>query len=532
MKIKSIPRQLLLLLSLAIGVAVFTSAAFYSTLKKSLKDSTLMTRSVMEELDGNYELLSRFSAGQSALQSLLSQKDPDALEAGIKQLESNQKETLDFISARGEAGRPILDPFNRLSEQSKLVINQLLTGNGSAAYELFLSAYSPQYETVLKAAREFQKQAQKLTTLRLGEQEQKISTAVRWRATGIGVLLLALTITGWRMKRGIAHGLNEIVSHLSTVSEMLASNSAQITGAAQSLAEGASEQAASLEETSASLEEMSSMTRRNADNAQSAKTLAAQTRAAAETGAGDMTAMSGAMDAIKVSSGEVAKIIKTIDEIAFQTNILALNAAVEAARAGEAGMGFAVVADEVRNLAQRSAQAAKETAAKIEDAILKSDRGVEISGKVGASLQEIVAKARQVDQLVAEIATASSEQSQGISQVNTAVTQMDKVTQSNAASAEESAAAAEELNTQAALQKSAVNQLLALVGGSGRQRKEPSPTHKHGLPEVSPLDSARVSHSRNTPTTGLSVPHPVPSRQGAMTTQNGELPMVGGFKDF
>lgn len=211
------------------------------------------------------------------------------------------------------------------------------------------------------------------------------------------------------------------------------------------------------------------MTRRNAEHAQKANDLAKQARTAADKGVGHMQAMNKAMEGIKASGDDIAKIIKTIDEIAFQTNILALNAAVEAARAGEAGMGFAVVADEVRNLAQRSAQAAKETATKIEGAIIKSTQGVEISGDVAQTLNEIVIKARQVDELAAEVAGASREQTQGITQINAAVSEMDKVTQSNAAGAEESSAAAEELNAQADTLKHSVMELLRLVGGSRRE---------------------------------------------------------------
>jgi methyl-accepting chemotaxis protein len=210
---------------------------------------------------------------------------------------------------------------------------------------------------------------------------------------------------------------------------------------------------------------MASMTKRNADSAQRANSLAREASATAAAGAVDMQAMAVAMGDIKAASDDIAKIIKTIDEIAFQTNILALNAAVEAARAGEAGMGFAVVADEVRNLAQRSAVAAKETATKIEGAIRKTALGVSLSDKVALTLQEIVTKAKQVDELVTEVATASREQTQGIEQVNTAVSQIDKVTQSNAANAEESASAAEEMSAQTEALKEAVAELLALVNG-------------------------------------------------------------------
>ena len=224
------------------------------------------------------------------------------------------------------------------------------------------------------------------------------------------------------------------------------------------------------------------MTKRNSENANQAKSLAGETRAAADTGATDMEEMKLAMAAIKSSSDDISKIIKTIDEIAFQTNILALNAAVEAARAGEAGMGFAVVAEEVRNLAQRSAQSAKETAGKIEDSVKKSENGVQICAKVASSLAEIVAKARQVDTLVAEIATASREQTQGIEQVNTAVSQMDKVTQSNAANAEESASSAEELSSQAIVLQESVGDLLSIVDGASANRPERQAAMTASLP--------------------------------------------------
>jgi methyl-accepting chemotaxis protein len=243
------------------------------------------------------------------------------------------------------------------------------------------------------------------------------------------------------------------------------SASGHVSQASQTLADGASEQAASLEETSASLEEMSSMTERSAVNADKAKTIATEARNVAEDGDRHMQQMIVSMDAIKASSDEIAKIIKTIDEIAFQTNILALNAAVEAARAGEAGMGFAVVADEVRNLAQRSALAARETADKIEDSIRKSQEGVRISSSVAQNLKNIVEKIRAVDELVGEIATASKEQNQGITQINVAVLQIDKVTQNNAASAEESAAASEQLYAQAEELKSSVERTLTLIEG-------------------------------------------------------------------
>ena len=210
------------------------------------------------------------------------------------------------------------------------------------------------------------------------------------------------------------------------------------------------------------------MTKRNAESAGTAREVANQTRVAAESGTTGMLSMTSAMDAIKASSVNTAKIIRTIDDIAFQTNLLALNAAVEAARAGEAGAGFAVVAEEVRSLAQRSTQAARETSEKIQDSIQKSEHGVSISAEVAKTLAEIVTRARRVDELISEIASASKEQSTGVDQVVIAVSQMEKVTQSTAAGAEECASAAEQLNAQAIAQDSIVGRLRSLAGTTGK----------------------------------------------------------------
>jgi methyl-accepting chemotaxis protein len=252
---------------------------------------------------------------------------------------------------------------------------------------------------------------------------------------------------------------------------------------------------------------MSSMTGRNTDSAQQAKAISNETRASAETGVRKMTEMRGAMNDIKNSSDDVAKIVMTIDEIAFQTNILALNAAVEAARAGDAGAGFAVVADEVRALAQRAAQAAKETASKIDAAIQKSRQGVAMSDNVALSLTEIVEKARKMDALVAEIAQASTEQRQGIGQVNTAVGQMDKVTQANASNAEETAAAAEELNAQAAMLRENVDDLMKLVGRNSSTT--PPATAPATAPVVASAPPAKAAPARK--------PVPAPVRRGLAT---------------
>ncbi len=297
------------------------------------------------------------------------------------------------------------------------------------------------------------------------------SASARYRLVSrlsLGMLIAGVvlgTVAGWIMVRRLSGALESVATTLHAGADQTASAADQVSTASQTLAQGTSDQAASLEQTSASLEEIASRTRLNAENAQEAKGVASRARHSAEEGAQDVRDLNAAMADIKSSSDSIATIIKTIDEIAFQTNILALNAAVEAARAGESGKGFAVVAEEVRVLAQRSAQAASETAGRIQDSIGRSGRGVELSERVAHRLNDILEEVRRVDELVASISAANQAQSEGLTQLNAVVGLMDSTTQSNAASAEESASAAEELSAQAQSLRASVVTLRTLIDG-------------------------------------------------------------------
>ena len=277
----------------------------------------------------------------------------------------------------------------------------------------------------------------------------------------------ASILLGVLVTRSIMRPVNRVVAVLTSGSEQVNAAADQLARAGQEMAAGASEQAASLEEVSSSLEEMSAMTTQNVDATRQASEEAAQTRDSAADGVAAMAEIAGAIAAIKVSSEATARIIKTIDEIAFQTNILALNAAVEAARAGDAGKGFAVVAEEVRNLAHRSADAARSTADLIEEARANADRGVEVIERTGQTFGGIVERATKVADLAATVNVAGEQEAIGISQISTAVIQLDQVTQTNAASAEETAAASEELASQSRELDRATSELRTVLFGSG-----------------------------------------------------------------
>jgi len=338
--------------------------------------------------------------------------------------------------------------------------------------------------------------------------------------TGALALVITLLVV-FTVRKQIARPLQNVTDLLKTGSDTLTTTSEAIAAAGQSLAESASQQAASLEETSSSLEELASVTRSNADHARRADALAGEAAGAADAGKNDMGAFGQAMRDIQKSGAEVAQIVRTIDEIAFQTNLLALNAAVEAARAGEAGMGFAVVAEEVRNLAQRSAQAAKETASRIDTSVQHGKHGAQLGERVGQHLDHIVTKIREVSQLVAEVSTACQEQSQGVTMINQAISRIDQSTQSTAASAEETSAAGSEIKSQAVELAQAVRGLEQLVHGRSVGR----PTVRPNQPPASSLPT--VSHAKAlSPDTAPEHPALAGSPQASRTPQAPELETV------
>jgi methyl-accepting chemotaxis protein len=298
-----------------------------------------------------------------------------------------------------------------------------------------------------------------------GTQSQAISSSAVLTAVVLGsTAVVGVLLVLWLTSR-VVGPLNRIIAGLGKEADQVSVSSSEVAAASQELASGASQQAASLEETSAALKEMAAMTRRNADQAKEADKLALTARTTAEHGDKTMGSLNDSMKAIEESSLRISKIVKAIEEIAFQTNLLALNAAVEAARAGEHGKGFAVVAEEVRNLAQRAAQAARETAQLIGDSNSRVKEGGGAAEGVGKALAAIASDVSHVSSIIAGITRGTEEQAQGTQQIESAVTQLDSVTQRTAGTAEESASAAEQLSSQAESVKGFVHELVQIVSG-------------------------------------------------------------------
>jgi len=441
---------------------------------QSLEEMASLTQEVNHAQNIRKEMLVMGDSMRGFLLDPTQQKEWDAKMAADEAL---TKAVEGLLSSTDDAARKqMAEQIGQFDEQQlNPAENRVLEAaktDREHATQLYFGEYLPLRTKQMAQVEAMLNEAQQTTTARATQEIdalESLKTAVYWFA-GLGLLLcLAAVAWAWRTTGAVSGRIESSVTALTNAMQQTTMAASQVAGSAQSLAQSSTEQAASLEQTSASMETMASLTRKNAENSRQAAAMMGDTEQMvrdANTALGEMVT---SMRSIVDSSDKVSKIIKTIDEIAFQTNILALNAAVEAARAGEAGMGFAIVADEVRNLAQRSAQAARDTAGLIEESVANANRGNDRVVQVSGAMQAITASAGQVKALVDAVSAASSEQAQGIHQVTQAITQMEKTTQSTAASAEESAAASEELSAQSETSMEVVGQLSALVGSAVRR---------------------------------------------------------------
>jgi methyl-accepting chemotaxis protein len=460
-----------LVITAALGIFTYVRIAAIDTQAKIIANNALPGVTLSSTIDAN-----TIRARVAILQLITSEnkQNRDAAEQELRTLtEENTKAYKDIEgTVHGEAARRLLDnalaarPVYAAARDKVLAFSR--EGKKQEAVECFQGEYATALQKLRDTTIALNKYNEDTATNATGSISRTSSNAKIFSMVGVLAAVVGCGVLACFITRSTNKALIRISETLDGGSQQTSSAAGQVSSSSQSLAQGASEQAAALEETTSALEEMSSMTKKNAETAQQAASLSSETQKSAAKGNDAMTKMSSAINDIQKSATETAKIIKVIDEIAFQTNLLALNAAVEAARAGEAGKGFAVVAEEVRNLAMRSAEAAKNTAAMIEESVNNAKNGVTIAVEVGKNLEEITTATTKVNGLVGEIAAASKEQAQGIDQVNTAVSQMDKVTQTNAASAEESAAAAEELSSQSVQLGEMVQELVALVGSVGK----------------------------------------------------------------
>ncbi|MBI4909197.1 MAG: hypothetical protein HY820_36595 [Acidobacteria bacterium] len=457
MRNKNIAQQLLMLVVLFAAVTLIAVGSLSFQLHRASAESS----KTASRTGALFALTDAVGKAQIASQRVIREKDPDEIEKLMEQGKTLAQSAEGSLRAAGVEGGPIGNSWRALSAANDKSLEALLRGDNAQAQETFMMSANPAFGNLLEALGSLVNEEQKA-------QARAEESAARTRMVLYVVVFSAIAVLivySVVLTRRLGAGLRQVAIELAQGAVQVASAAGQVSSSSQSLAQGASTQAASLEETAASTEEINTMSRKNSENSRMAAELMTTSHQKFVQANQSLDLSVAAMAEINTQSDKIAKIIKVIDEIAFQTNILALNAAVEAARAGEAGMGFAVVADEVRNLAQRCAQAAKDTAALIEESIAKSNTGKVKVDEVAAGIRAITLEAAKVKTLVDEVSLGSQQQARGIEQIGKSISRMDQVTQTTAANAEESASAAEELNAQSETLHGIVVRLTAMVGG-------------------------------------------------------------------
>jgi len=466
MKSMTIGRQLALLvggfIAAMVGGAVTMTGVMYhsrNVAEQVAAQGSLLTNTL-------FDLVSSVGKVQGIAQQVVRSKDPDLIEKLVDQGQALSKTTTEKIRGLGAPAEDVASAFGALKTANDKSIQALLTGDNAIAQQIVIEEVNPAFNQLLSAIGKFQQEADRR------EDQARAESQARVRAQQSLVLVLGALIgaslagVGFFLARRITRRLRHMVHELSEASERAGLASAQISSSSQVLAAGASRQAAGLEETSAATTQINAIAAKNGENSQSVARMMAESKARFTEANLVLDQMVASIADIHSASQGVSKIMRVIDEIAFQTNILALNAAVEAARAGEAGAGFSVVASEVRNLAQRCAQAAQETSGLMERSVSKSAEGKLRVGQVADAIHKITLEAAKMADLVDEVSQASQEQARGTSQIAGALADMERVTQESAANSEETAAAAASLAAQSNTLKVVVRGLTDLAGQS------------------------------------------------------------------
>lgn len=465
MKKLGVSRQLAALVAAFAFVALAAVCGLSYLLRASSQESQQVHSASVDIHDALFGVVDAVTEVQTLTQRLVREKDPDVIEKLIEQGKSLSATAGARLRKLGTDADAATAAFKKLGLANEKVTATLLLGDYARANQLLIEESNPAFGSLFDEIKKLRDTENARTAAVVARSAQRaLSTQIIFVAialTGIAALIAFSVL----LVRRIRVSLTGAVRELGQSAAQMAAAAAQVSSSSQSLAQGASEQAASLEETSASTAEITSLTHQNAAGSKAIGGLIIETTQVVGSANQRLEQMVASMEQIAASSGKISRIIRVIDEIAFQTNILALNAAVEAARAGEAGMGFAVVADEVRNLAHRSAEAAKETATLIEESIANSQEGNSRLSLVADAIASFTQSSAKVKSIIEELSLSSERQAHGMDEIARAVSQMEQVTQRTAANAEEGAAAGEELSAQSQSVRSVVGRLQVLVSG-------------------------------------------------------------------